>query len=137
MIAPVATPLHPVQLVLDLRAPTARLPRSMERRPYWDAVDMADLGGTLCARRPGVRAVIDAQCGPTGLWLGYHDVLLGQLGSSAVTRPQPTRQDALASAAHAVAQTCRRILAAPGHHVLATTCAARQVIRWLGELDLL
>lgn len=137
MTAPMFAPLHPVQLTLDLRAPTARRRRADERRPYWQSIDLADVGGELRAYRPGVRALIAAHRSDDGRWIGYHDLVLGHVGSSGSTRPQFTRQDALASAAHGLAQPCRTIIARQGSTPKAAVTASRHLMHWLAQLDLL
>ena len=55
------------QLRLTLRTPGGR--RS-EPRPYWDYVDLADVGGELRARRPGVKVILAAEPLPNGGWAG-------------------------------------------------------------------
>jgi hypothetical protein len=137
MTAVLAIPLHPVQLTLDLRTPTVRRLRIDDRRPYWQHVDLADLGGELRARRPGINALVTAHQSQDGRWIGYHDLVLDQTGSSGATRPQSTRGDALASAAHGMAQHCNMILARRGGGPTSTMTATRQLLRWLAQVDLL
>ena len=137
MTAVFTVPLHPVQLTLDLRTPTVRRLRIDDRRPYWQCVDLADVGGDLRARRPGINALVTAQQGEDGQWIGYHDLVLERTGSSGATRPQATRGDALASAAYGMAQHCQVILSQRGSYPSATATASRQLLRWLSQLDLL
>jgi hypothetical protein len=128
---------RPVQLTLDLRAPTARRTRAVERRPYWAYVDLADLGTDLCARRPGVSALLAAERRRDGSWVGYHDLLLDNGGTSGETRPQSSRQDALASAAYGLAGHCQALLSQRNGRMTPSTTAARQLLRWLAQIDLL
>lgn len=125
---------RPVQLTMRL---LTRGRRHSMRRPYWDDVDLVDVGaGSLRARRRDVRVRLDLGRPEAGAWIGYHDAVLPHSGSSGTTRRQPTRHDALASAAHALARHCRRIT---------STCdqprdelrAAKEILRWLDILDLL
>ena len=127
---------RPVQLTLNLLAPSAR-PCSQERRPYWEYVDEADLGGELHARRPSVRVVLAAERQSDGPWIGYHDLVLGKDGSSGPTRRPATRQDALVSAAYHLVMHCEAVLAQNGAATRKDATAVRQLIRWLGQLDLL
>jgi hypothetical protein len=130
-----AIPLaRPVQLTLNLRSSSARCRR--EPKPYWDYVDNADLGGELRARRPGVQALLTAEKRPDGSWVGYHDLVLGSDGSSGPTRPLPTRQDALLSAAYHMARHCERVLARNGRTPKVDATGARLLLRWFAELDL-
>jgi hypothetical protein len=71
--------------------------------------------------------------------IGFTEIrtLFTQSGVSGPTRAQSTRQDALASAAYAVAGHCRHLLADPSSHPRADVRAAREVVRWLELLDLL
>lgn len=126
----------PVQLTLELRG-VARPIGRRTRRPYWEQVDLADLGGELRAARRGARVVLGAQQRPDGGWTGYHDLALPANGSDGVTKSQPSRYDALVSAAHALARHCERVLS---RHQLThrdEVRATREVLRWLEALDLL
>jgi hypothetical protein len=133
-----ANPL-PVQLTLQLLtrdAPTRRSPATSA--PYWVHVDLADVGGQLRARNHAVRVLLDADAAADGTWIGYYDALFTQSGVSGPTRAHSTRQDALASAAYAVAGHCRHLLGdVAGSHPRADVRAAREVVRWLEMLDLL
>jgi len=126
---------RPVQLTLDLRAPSGTGGRSGSRS-YWDRADLADLGGELHARRPGVRAVLTAQRRRDGSWVGYHDLVLGASGTSGPTRPQSTRTDALVSAAYGLARHCHGVLARASAEPREAVTAARQLLRWLDQLGL-
>ncbi len=126
----------PVQLTLELRGVSRPIGRTA-RRPYWEHVDLADLGGELRAARRGVRVVLGAERRSDGAWTGYHDLALPANGSDGVTKPQPCRYDALVSAAHTLARHCERVLS---RHQLThrdEVRAARAVLRWLEVLDLL
>jgi hypothetical protein len=127
----------PVQLTLNLLAPSARRCRAEERHPFWDYIDGADLGGELHARRPGVKALLTAERRADGSWIGYHDLVLGAGGSSGPTRPQITRDDALVSAAYPVAKHCEAVLAQNGTAPRIDATVARQLLRWLRQLDVL
>ena len=136
MIAP---PLRPVQLCLELRtrAPGRRAATTAVPRPYWDHVDLADIGGELRAARDGVKALLTAERQSDRSWVGYHDLVLGGGGSSGSTRPQVSRQDALASAAYQMVKHCELVLAQNGTVSRAEAQAARQIVRWLNQLDVL
>ncbi|HLI60780.1 MAG TPA: hypothetical protein VKV21_14055 [Solirubrobacteraceae bacterium] len=128
---------RPVQLVLRL---VSRGHRRTERRPFWDDADLVDLGGpTLRARGRIARVRIDVERTDSGTWTAHHDLIVAGTGTSGSTAPQPTRGDALVSAAHALARHCRMTLLAPAstHSPRAETRAAREVLRWLDALDLL
>jgi hypothetical protein len=134
-----ASSAPPVQLCLQL---ITRSPRGMRRarsaqRAYWDSVDLADLGGDLRARNQHTRVVLGASQRPDQTWLGYFDVLSGDDGVSGLTKPQLTRQDALASAAYCVSQHCRSTIGHPAAHCRHSVRAAREVLRWMTNLDLL
>lgn len=135
-LQPVTMP-SAVQLTLDLRAPTAKRTGSGEQRPYWEHVDLADVGGELRARRAGVQAILSAERRADGLWVGYHDLMLGTSGSSGPTRPQSSRDDALVSAAYQLMKHCDAVLARNGSLPRADARAARQLVTWLGQIDLL
>jgi hypothetical protein len=137
--AAVPTTDHPVQLSFQLRAfrPRGAARVAAPRRPYWTSVDTADVGGDLRARNHCVHVRLDAQAATDGTWTAYYDLLLAQSGVSGPTRPLPTRQDALNSAAYAIAKHCRGLVANPGGQARETVRAAREVIRWLEVLDLL
>ena len=138
MIATSTAPLdRPVQLTLNLRSPSARRCRAQDRRPYWDCVDNADLGGELRARRPGVKALLTAERRSDGSWVGLHDLVLGHDGSSGTTRPLPTRQDALVSAAYRMAEYCDGVLRLNGTAPKTHATGARQLLRWVRNLDLM
>lgn len=132
-------PLIPVQLTLPLCAPhRPGVPRvSAARQPYWTQIDLADLGGELRARNHAVRVQLSADVADDSAWTGYYDALFTQSGVSGPTRPQVTRQDALVTAAYAVARHCRRLLGEASCHPRADVRAAREVMRWLELLDLL
>lgn len=126
--AGLSVPLIPVQLTLQLcashRPGVSRV--SPARQPYWTQIDLADLGGELRARNHAVRISLTAQSASDGSWTGYYDALFSQSGVSGPTRPQATRQDALATAAHAVARHCRRLLGeASCHPPRRCSCRAR------------
>lgn len=127
---------RPVQLTLDLRTATVRVSHAKEVRPYWQHIDNADLGGELHAKAPGVRAVLSAEPRADGLWVGYHDVLLAQSGSSGPTRPHDSRGDALVSAAYQLMAHCEAVLAQNGAAPRADATAARRLLRWVRQLDL-
>ena len=131
-----ATIDKPVQLTLRLLT-GGRRGRS-PRRPYWDEVDLADLGaGSLRARRRDVRVRLDLGQPEAGVWVGFHDAVLPRSGSSGATRRQPTRRDALASAAHGLARHCRRVVGTSHQQPRDEVRAAREVLQWLETLDLL
>jgi hypothetical protein len=136
MIAP---SLSPVQLCLELRTKASRTRVSVTGafRSYWDQIDLADVGGELHARRPRVKALLTADPRSDGSWIGYHDLVLGSGGSSGPTRPQTTRVDALVSAAYMVVKHCDAVLAQNGTAPRSDARAARQLLRWLRQLDLL
>jgi hypothetical protein len=127
---------RPVQLTLDLWAGSERR-RCVVRRPYWDQVDLADHGGELHARRPGIRALLSAQRRSDGAWVGYHDLVLRGGGSNGATRPQSARTDALASAAYELSRYCHRLLGHAPHEPKDAVTGARQVLRWLDGLGVL
>jgi hypothetical protein len=131
--------LVPVQLTLQLCAAPPRGSRrqAAPRQPYWTQIDLADLGGELYARNHAVRVSLTAQPTSSGSWTGYYDALFSQSGVSGPTRHLPTRQDALTTAAHAVARHCNRLLASSSCQPRADVRAAKEVIRWLELLDLL
>lgn len=128
---------RPIQLTLELRTPSVRVSRAKQARPYWQRVDLADVGAELHAIATGVRALLTADRRVDGLWVGYHDLVLGQGGSSGPTRTQPERNDALVSAAYQLVRHCEEVLAQNGSASRSDATAARQVIRWLRQLDLL
>jgi hypothetical protein len=131
--------LPPVQLCLELRTTASRTRLLVQRspRPYWDRVDLADVGGELRARRTGVKAVLIAELRSDHSWVGYHDLVIGTEGSSGPTRPQASRQDALVSAAYHVLKHCEAVLARNGAAPSGHARAARQIVTWLRGLDLL
>lgn len=136
MIAP---SLRPVQLCLELRtrAPGRRSSRSAAPRPYWDQVDLADIGGELRAQAATVRVALDAtQCADT-TWVGIYDVLLRCDGTSGTTKAQPTRQDALVSAAYRVSDYCKSIVDRKASYSSCDRRAAKSILSWLTQLDLL
>ena len=138
MIATSYAPIdRPVQLTLTLVTRPTRRRSAPQQRPYWDDVDLADLGGELHARRPGVKALLGADSRPDGTWIGYHDLLLGREGSNGCTRPHATREDALITAAYQMASHCQGILSMNGTAPRGEATGARQILRWLGNLDLL
>jgi hypothetical protein len=103
---------------------------------YWERVDLADVGGELQARNHAVRVLLGAQPDCGGAWTGYYDALFfSGTGVSGLTRPMPSRLDALSTAAHAVARHCRRLLDSPVGR--ADRKAAAEVMRWLEQVDLL
>jgi hypothetical protein len=115
MTATVFAPLRPVQLTLDLRAPKARRSRTDDRRPYWQAVDLADLGGELRAHRPGVRTLIAAYQSDDGRWVGIHDLVLDRAGRPSrrppgrtLSRAPPTEWPSTARRSSVVAAPIRR-----------------------------
>jgi len=130
---------RPVQLTFQLLTllPRGVARRPVPRRPYWIHVDSADVGGDLRANNQRVRVRLDAHAAADGTWTAYYDLLLSQSGVSGPTRPLPTRQDALSSAAYAIAKHCRWLVANPDGQARDTVRAAREVIRWLELLDLL
>ena len=136
MIATSLAPIdRPVQLTLTLVAGPIRRRSALEQRPYWDDVDLADLGGELHARRPGVKALLGAEIRPDGTWVGYHDLLLRWDGSNGSTRPHASREDALISAAYQLADRCHAVISRKAVTKSDVT-AARQLMRWLQQLDL-
>jgi len=139
MTATLPSPTDPaVQLPLDLWSRPSQSRRRSGTRPYWEHVDVVDHGGTLHARRPGVRALLAAEKRPDGSWVGYHDLLLiGDAGTSGPTRPQSCRSDALVCAAHGLARRCQHVLAHATAEPRPTVQAARQVARWLDQLGVL
>ncbi len=133
-------PLVPVQLTLQLCAPhRPGAPRlSRPRQPYWTYIDLADLGGgELQARNHTARVALAAQPTTNGSWTGYYDALFSQSGVSGPTRPLPSRQDALSTAAHAVLRHCRCLITSAAASPRADVRAAKEIIRWLELLDLL
>lgn len=138
MIAASPSPHQPVQLCLDLVTRPCRPGRSPRSAPraYWDYVDLADVGGELRARGPNARAAIASAQSTAGVWTATFDLLLCRGGTSGTTKPQETRGDAITSAAYAIALYCRTVASD-------ATCgrvdvrAAREVLRWLTELDVL
>ena len=131
-----------VQLTLELigRAvrPVRAGGRTAARRPFWDLVDLVDVGGpTLRACGRAVRVRLDVEQTAAGDWIAHHDLVLAVTGTSARTRRQPTRGDALASAAHAVARHCQSILRSSEQQRRDDLRSAKEVIRWLEYLDLL
>lgn len=134
MSAAIANRFLPIQLTLELCATST--PRRRER-PFWDYIDDADLGGELRGRAPGVRVFLSAEQRKDGLWVGYHDLLLGDGGSNGPTPALPARQDALASAAYRVMEHCEQVLAQNGACKKADARAAKRLLGWLQRLDLL
>lgn len=132
---------RPVQLTLELTGRACRrLPASgrAARRSFWNAVDVVDVGGpTLRACGAVVRACIDLEECHADAWVGHHDLVLGAGGTSGCTPQQPTRHDALVSAAHALMRHCRAIVRRAECHRRSDVRAAKEVIRWLEYLDLL
>jgi hypothetical protein len=128
----------PVQLCLDLVNPQSRRGRSLRStaRSYWDSVDLADVGGDLHARNRSVRVILSASRRPDHTWLGSYDLLLGDDGTSGVTRLQVSRQDAIASAAYCVARHCQMVLDR-GARSRGDSRGASEVLRWMTTLDLL
>ena len=135
----IAAPLAPVQLCLELRARPSRQQRSSQasRRPFWDQVDLADVGGELRARGPHTRVSIGATQRADSTWSALYDLMLQQDGVSGATKPQATRQDALVSAAYGVAGFCRSILERKAGRTSREVRSAAEVMRWLQLLDLL
>lgn len=131
---------RPVQLTLELTGRACRrLPVSgrAARRTFWEVVDVVDVGGpTLRACGRVVRTRIDVEQTAASVWIAHHDLVLGGGGSSGWTRPQPTRHDALVSAAHALMRHCRAVVRQSAHRH-PDVRAAKEVIRWLEYLDLL
>ncbi len=128
---------RPVQLALDLRTRMTRPCGQRKHRPYWQRVDLADVGGDLHARSRDVRALLGAeQRRQDGLWIGYHDLVLGHSGSSGSTRPQSTRGDALVGAAYQMSQHCEAVLRRSRTAPRTEVAAARQLLGWLHQLDL-
>lgn len=68
---------------------------------------------------------------------GSYDLLRRCDGASGKTKPQATRQDALASAAYRVNEYCESLLDRKAEFLACEVRAAREVVRWLGILDLL
>jgi hypothetical protein len=133
---------QPVQLTLELIGRSSRAVRTPSRasppRPFWDVVDLVDVGGpTLRACGRAVRVRLDVDQTAPGDWIAHHDLVLAASGTSAPTRRQLTRGDALGSAAHAVARHCRSILLNPERQRREDLRSAKEVIRWLESLDLL
>ena len=136
MIATSLAPIdRPVQLTLTLVARPNRRHSALEQRPYWDDIDLADLGGELHARRPGVKALLGADARRDGMWVGYHDLVLGRDGTSGSTRAHATREDALISAAYQLAEHCHAVISRTTV-TKSNVTAARQLLRWLQQLDL-
>jgi hypothetical protein len=99
------------------------------RAPYWDWADTADAGGSLRARRGHeVDAFITASASKGG-WTGSWDLGIGDDVASGSTRPQPSRGDALLSAADGLYRRCKAERSAKR--------AARELEHWLQGLDLL
>ena len=123
------------QLSLDLRGAPCGTTRGV--RPYWEQVDLADLGGELRAKRSGVRVLLGADADHRGLWTGYFDLVVPGGGIDGSTKPMPSRRDALVTSAHRVARYCENALSTdqplPRDHAR----AAGQVLGWLGLLDVL
>jgi hypothetical protein len=63
--------------------------------------------------------------------------MLQQDGVSGITKPQATRQDALASAAYGIAGFCRSILERKAGRTSREVRSAAEIMRWLQLLDLL
>ena len=127
---------RPVQLTLRLHRGGS--PRRHVRRPIWSDADLADLGAPMLrARWRDVRVRLDVARLDDGDWIGHHDAVLPGGGTSGTTRRQPTRQDALTSAAHALARHCRRISSTTCDRSRHEVRAAKEVLRWLDILDLL
>jgi hypothetical protein len=129
---------HPVQLTLQLCSQRpGSLRAARPRLSYWERVDLADVGGDLQARTHAVRVLLAAQA-EGGAWTGYYDALFfSGTGISGPTRPMPSRLDALSTASHAVARHCRRILDSSTSRSRADLRAAKEVMQWLEQLDLL
>jgi len=128
---------RPVQLTLALVAPCSAPRRRAVTRPFWAEVDLADLGGPVRARSRMARVLLDAQPVADGLWRGQYDALLSRSGISGPTKPMQLRRDALASAAHAVAGHCQRVLASGDREPRCDVRSAREILRWLHLLDLM
>jgi hypothetical protein len=133
----IAPPLAPVQLCLELRTRPSRRRTSTPPRPYWDHVDLADVGGELHARSSNARVILTATRRADSSWVGAYDLLLGDDGVSGTTKAHTARQDALVSAAYRVADYCRSILERKAAHPSCDLGAANHVMRWLVHLDLL
>jgi hypothetical protein len=84
-----------------------------------------------------VKALLTAVRRSNGYWVGYHDLVLGRGGSSGPTRPHVSRQDALVSAAYQVVKHCEMVLAQIGTAPRSDAKAARHLVGWLHQLDLL
>ena len=132
-----APSLRPIQLCLELRARPSRRRTSGQARPYWDYVDLADVGGALRARRHSVRVLLDTTKRTDSTWIGRYGLLVSRDGASGATKAQATRQDALASAAYGVAEYCTAILDRKPANPTCDVRAAAEVMRWLQLLDLL
>jgi hypothetical protein len=140
MTATSTTPVDdgPMQLPIPLLGPgEERARRRAAARSYWDHADAVDLGGPLRARSRWARVEIDAEALDGGGWRGHHHLDLPACGMGGSTKRMPLRADALASSAHAVAAHCRRVIDAGDREPRTADRAAREVLRWLGCLDLL
>lgn len=129
----------PMQLLIPLQGPGEERPRRRRARArsYWEHADAVDLGGPLRARSRWARVEIDAEALDGGGWRGHHFLDLPGSGIGGSTKRMPLRADALASSAHAVAAHCRRVIDAGDREPTTAVRAAREVLRWLGYLDLL
>ena len=110
---------------------------SLAPRPYWDHVDLADVGGELRAVGSVVRVSLEAIRRSDSTWVGAYDLLLRGDGASGMTKAYTTRQDALVSAAYRVNEYCQSILERKGTNLAADVRAANHVVRWLELIDLL
>lgn len=81
--------------------------------------------------------VLEADPRADGTWRDSYDAVFSSSGLSGATRAMPLRRDALASAAHAVAAHCRRVVAGADREPGTAVRAARETLRWLAYLDLL
>lgn len=136
----VGSPPEPaVQLLLRLPgAGSGRGRRARSRsKPYWLEADAVDLGGSLRARSQSARVTLDAEQLDDGSWRGQYDLWLPSSGVGGATKLMPLRRDALASAAHPVAAHCRRVVEAAYREPRTAVRGAREILRWLADLDLL
>jgi hypothetical protein len=126
-----------MQMGFDFRPVGAPAPPA--RAPFWSHLDGADLGqASLQARRGTEIAALLGARQITGGWVGDWDVRLtvdGTSGESA--KLQRDRGDALMTAADAIHSYCQAVLRHPAGRPRVDLQAARELVRWVKDLDLL